>query len=126
MSFLKHLLLPVAVASVAVACSSPSSSGSGLDRAKPLIALTDADKRTLCDWAAGEAGGYGAKRSAECDGGTDTVQFAKTQDDCVKGLAIKSSCPADVGDAEDCAIAKYQGDVCSDGGDACKALDRCN
>jgi len=126
MSFLKDLLLPLAAASVLVACSSPSSSGSGLDRAKPLLALTETDKRTLCDWAAGEAGGYGAKRTGACDGGTETQTFAKTQDECVKSLAIKSTCPADVGDAEDCALAKWTGDVCSDGGDACKALDRCN
>jgi len=126
MSFLKHLLLAFAVASLFVACSSPSSSGSGIDRAKPVIALTETEKRTLCDWAAGAAGGYGAKRAAECDGGTDTVQFAKTQDDCVKGLAFRSTCAAHVGEAEDCVIAKYAGDVCADGGDACKAFDHCN
>jgi hypothetical protein len=55
------------------------SGGIGVDPAKPFSATSDTDKARLCDWFAGQLGGYGA--APTCARGL--VSSPQTQQDCV-------------------------------------------
>jgi hypothetical protein len=104
-----------------VGCSSSTSGGggrSGVTESKSLNSLTDSDKRSLCDWVAGQLGGYGHKQTQTCTINGQSVTVSRSaptdQTTCVNELNIPASCTATVSQAEDCEIANAgQTDLCA-------------
>jgi hypothetical protein len=70
-----------------------------LDPNKLVRNLSDDEVRQLCDWGAGQAGGYGTRDV--CDGGTYT-EWYKSQQECVDSLGRTEKCIATVGDMQTC------------------------
>jgi hypothetical protein len=73
------------------------SSGSGIDGAKRVNALTDAERGTLCDFAVAKLGGYGAFR--DC-GNKLGFRAPKDRQSCI--AISRKPCDATVGDVEAC------------------------
>jgi hypothetical protein len=99
---------------------------SGLDPAKKLSALSDAELGQLCDWTAAKLGGYGAVK--ECPGGL-TIRNKANRAACVSGTdRAAPACTATVGQAETCVQLQVQ-DICSLASlsnPACQALFGCS
>jgi len=77
----------------------PPSTGSGLDRARPVASLTDVELGRLCDWGLGRLGGYGT--TLMCIDGTQ-IRNSPSQQACIAGHDRSFRCTATVGDSEDC------------------------
>ena len=98
---------------------------SGLDGARALQQLTDAERVTLCTWWGETLGGVGRMQScSECDGDacTEWDVTVSTQAECVKWLSVLQ-CDATVVEAEDCAFSQKP-DLCASPA-ACDALTGC-
>jgi len=80
--------------------------GSGVDRSKKLITLSDAEKGMLCDWMVGKAGSYG--NPGTCDRTKTGTSFPfLTYDDQAACIAdsrgpTDTQCQATVADLEAC------------------------
>jgi hypothetical protein len=77
----------------------PSPLGSGLDRARPVASLSDAELGRLCDWGLSQLGGYGT--TLVCTDGTQ-IRNSPSQQACIAGHDRSFRCIATVGDSEDC------------------------
>jgi hypothetical protein len=99
------------------ACGGGGSSGSGLDRSRKLLDLTDAERQRLCDTAPqGPDGG-----ALPCPNG-GTSPFINEPAQCLKYLqALNPACVATVGDGEDCAQAIFDNACFTDPAYATKA-----
>jgi hypothetical protein len=91
---MRALSILVLSAVAACGCEDEPVGASGVAPSKPVNGLSDADARRLCDWLAGQTGGYGAA------GGCGYVNVPPSRGDCVAALA---SCAALVRPVEGCA-----------------------
>ena len=103
--------LPFALVFGMVACSS-SSSGSNLNSSEAVIDLSASDQGSLCDWWAGQYGGYGG--TVPCGSGALAPPPQRGPTDrasCVAGLpksATAPSCAATVGNYQNCVNFRVQ------------------
>ena len=75
--------------------------GSGVDRTTNAADVTPAEQMQLCAWLIDQFGGDGVMTT--CAEGTVT---GPTMSDCIeRGSMVPDTCPATVGDAEDCYLA---------------------
>jgi hypothetical protein len=77
----------------------PPGLGSGLDRARPVSSLSDAELGRLCDWGLSQLGGYGT--TLVCSDGSQ-IRNSPSQQACIAGHDRSFRCIATVGDSEDC------------------------
>jgi hypothetical protein len=86
-----------------VAGCSASSQSTGLDPGSHVVDLAPSQQGALCDWIAGQYGGYGKTVNCTNDG---SETGPTSQADCVSELAqfstAQASCTATVGAFEDC------------------------
>ena len=123
------------------ACGGASASGvdgsgasatSGVDGSKKLVALTDAENGTLCDWMVGRAGSYGNPGTCQrtpIDTGYTPFLAYDDQATCilVSRAAIYKGCEATVAQLEACvktlpACATYNDENSSP---ACASISNC-
>jgi hypothetical protein len=89
----------------AVACGSgddgPSAPPSDIQPSAPIASIGANELGELCDWSNAQLGGYG--RSESCGSGVTAKTFA-SHDECASH-PFPSTCPATVGQYEDCVTA---------------------
>ena len=90
-------MLGAAAMSGAAACGGSSGGGGpgGVDRGKQINALTAADKEAMCDWFAGQVGGYGT--TPTCAEAFISAPADKTE--CTTDFPV---CAVTVGSLQDC------------------------
>ena len=129
-------LLLTALFTVTAGCGGGSGSGtdggtmpratSGVSGTKTVAAITDADRKAICDWTASIYGGYG--KTIECGnvGGFDlTIYGPESQAACVaEAELIPTTCRATVAQAEACIKAAADCDDTNDEA-ACAAIIAC-
>jgi hypothetical protein len=78
-----------------------SSGTAALDPSAPIATLTPAQKAELCDWQAGQLGGYGT--TTTCPTGDSGVALPLSQASCVAAFASSTNtCQAIVQDEYNC------------------------
>jgi hypothetical protein len=78
-------------------------SGPDIDPSKRVLALTPNEEAYLCNWLAGEWGGYGG--ALRCEGGGGTLAAPLSQPHCLMVLDLPRwtrTCPLTVGQFESC------------------------
>ena len=101
---------------------------SGIDKSKALRSLTDAERKTVCDWAAGLFGGY--DKSRQCTAQT-SWPGPNSPESCPRRVlpSATSSCSATVGTFEQCWAAFFKPDACKEPAtlpSACQTLFSCS
>ena len=114
MRIVGRVVVAFAGAVVTIGCGDDGSAGpppSDIDRMAPFTSLSPSQLGELCDWSNAQLGGYG--RMETCKGG-NTVSTLPSHDVCV-AHPPPSTCPATVGQVEDCvtALAPKSSSLCA-------------